>query len=114
MSTWLFRIARNRRIDLKRRDRSGLIDPDDPAFLPSEPDAPDAALEAEERDERVRSAMSELPEEQREIVRRAFYLGQSHSEIAEATGLPLGTVKSRIRLAFGRLRSALGEEAIYG
>lgn len=107
LSTWLFRIARNRRIDAFRRDKSALLDADDPALRPSQPEAADDIVEAEERDERVRRAMLDLPEEQAILVRQAFFLGRSHSQIAEDTGLPLGTVKSRIRLAFARLRRTL-------
>jgi RNA polymerase sigma-70 factor (ECF subfamily) len=107
LGTWLFRVARNRRIDLKRRDKSELLDTDDPIFQPDEPPAPDEALGAEQRDERIRDALRSLPEEQLELVKMAFYVGLSHSQIAEETGLPLGTVKSRIRLAFGRLRQVL-------
>ncbi|MEM1377118.1 MAG: sigma-70 family RNA polymerase sigma factor [Pseudomonadota bacterium] len=107
LSTWLFRVARNRRIDVLRRDKSGLLDPDEPMLRPSEETPADALMDAERRDERVRKAMQDLPEEQIELVRQAFFYGQSHSQIAEKTGLPLGTVKSRIRLAFGRLRRKL-------
>lgn len=110
LATWLFRVARNRRIDALRRDRSALLDPEDPALHPSQPEAADDIVEAEERDERVRRAMLELPEEQAILVRQAFFLGKSHSQIAEDTGLPLGTVKSRIRLAFSRLRRALEDD----
>ncbi|MEQ8400904.1 MAG: sigma-70 family RNA polymerase sigma factor [Roseitalea porphyridii] len=111
LSTWLFRVARNRRIDAVRRDKSGLLDPDDPMLQPAEPVLPDATMDDEQRDERVREAMADLPEEQVGLVRMAFFLGYSHSRIAEETGLPLGTVKSRIRLAFGRLRRALEQDA---
>jgi RNA polymerase sigma factor (sigma-70 family) len=107
LATWLFRVARNRRIDALRRDRSGLLDPEDPALHPAQPEAADDIYEAEERDERVRQAMLELPDEQAMLVRQAFFLGRSHSQIADETGLPLGTVKSRIRLAFARLRRTL-------
>ena len=107
LSTWLFRVARNRRIDALRRDKSGLLDPDEPMLQPSEETPADVLMDAERRDQRVREAMLELPEEQIELVRLAFFFGQSHSQIAETTGLPLGTVKSRIRLAFGRLRRKL-------
>jgi RNA polymerase sigma factor (sigma-70 family) len=107
LSTWLFRIARNRRIDAFRRDKSALLDADDPALQPSQPESADDIVEAEERDERVRKAMLDLPEEQAMLVKQAFFLGRSHSQIAEDTGLPLGTVKSRIRLAFSRLRRSL-------
>jgi len=107
LATWLFRVARNRRIDALRRDKSSLLDPDDPALQPSQAEAADDALDAEQRDERVRKAMLDLPEEQALLVRQAFFLGKSHSQIADDTGLPLGTVKSRIRLAFSRLRRTL-------
>ena len=112
LSTWLFRVARNRRIDLMRRDKSNLLDPEDPIFQPEEPDPADEMMDAEQRDERVREALKELPEEQMELIRMAFFLGLSHSQIAEQTDLPLGTVKSRIRLAFTRLRKALDQDAM--
>ncbi len=107
LATWLFRIARNRRIDGLRRDRSHLIDPDDPILQPEGEEAPDVAMDANRRDERVRIALAGLPAEQVELIRLAFFVGLSHSQIADQTGLPLGTVKSRIRLAFGRLRKAI-------
>lgn len=107
VGTWLFRIARNRRIDAIRRDRSGRIDPEDPIFLPSEPTPADDLVHAQDRDARVRVALDALPPEQLELVRLAFFRGLSHSQIAEEVGLPLGTVKSRIRLAFARLKKAL-------
>ena len=109
LSTWLFRIARNRRIDLVRRDHSDRIDLGDPLLLPAEPPAPDATVETEDRERVVRNALATLPPEQVELVRMAFFLGRSHAEIAAATGLPLGTVKSRIRLAFGKLKMLLGD-----
>lgn len=111
VATWLFRIARNRRIDLSRRDRSSRLDPEEPALQPASSAKPDEELDARDREGRVRRALGELPEEQVELVRLAFFSGLSHSEIADATGLPLGTVKSRIRLAFGRLRRELGTDA---
>ncbi|MCY0148966.1 sigma-70 family RNA polymerase sigma factor [Hoeflea sp. G2-23] len=107
LSTWLFRVARNRRIDALRRDRSDLLDPHDPALQPPPAEAADDIVEAEERDHLVRTAMLELPEEQVMLLQQAFFLGRSHSQIADETGLPLGTVKSRIRLAFSRLRRSL-------
>ncbi|WP_127598007.1 sigma-70 family RNA polymerase sigma factor [Nitratireductor alexandrii] len=107
LATWLFRVARNRRIDGLRRDRSHLIDPHDPFFWPDAAEAPDDGLDARQRDERVRLALADLPDEQADLVRLAFFNGLTHSQIADSTGLPLGTVKSRIRLAFARLRRAL-------
>ncbi|MBA5778567.1 sigma-70 family RNA polymerase sigma factor [Stappia sp. F7233] len=106
-ATWLFRIARNRRIDALRRDRSSDLDPEDPELRPAAPEDADEAFDAQLREERIRVALGELPEEQAALVRLAFFSGQSHSQIAEVTSLPLGTVKSRIRLAFARLRKAL-------
>ncbi|WP_246270302.1 sigma-70 family RNA polymerase sigma factor [Hongsoonwoonella zoysiae] len=106
-ATWLFRIARNRRIDAARRDRSGMIDAEDPSLRPAAPEEPGEELDARLREKRIRIALKTLPEEQADLVRRAFFSGLSHSQIAEDTGLPLGTVKSRIRLAFGRLRRTL-------
>jgi len=104
-SAWIYRIARNRQIDLFRREERPVPDELTKA-PPPEPDAADAlALDQETR--RLRDALKALPPAQREMVERA-YLGElSHSEIAAATGLPLGTIKSRIRLALERLRHEL-------
>lgn len=107
LSTWLFRIARNRRIDLARRQKTRKIDETDPMLLPAAPAAPDDGLAHEDREQVVRAVLAKLPEEQLDLVRQAFFFGLSHSEIAERSGLPLGTVKSRIRLAFGKLRKLL-------
>ncbi|WP_269585202.1 sigma-70 family RNA polymerase sigma factor [Roseibium sp. Sym1] len=112
-STWLYRVARNRRIDRLRRQKTAELDPEEPSLQPTPlPDVADE-MDARLREERVRLAMEQLPDEQKEVVRLAFFIGQSHSEIAEETGLPLGTVKSRIRLAFGRLRQLIeADEAV--
>lgn len=109
--TWLYRIARNRRIDLLRRDKSGNLDPDDPSLHPEAPPDVSTEMDARLREERVRIALAKLPAEQQEVVRLAFFNGLSHSEIAERISLPLGTVKSRIRLAFARLRGAFEADA---
>ena len=106
-STWLFTVARNRRIDILRREKYPELDPEDPALVPDEEVQPDDAVIMAERKAEVQSAMATLPEEQVELVKLAFYKGWSHSEIAKETGLPLGTVKSRLRLSFSRLKEAL-------
>jgi RNA polymerase sigma-70 factor (ECF subfamily) len=111
VSTWIFRIARNRRIDVFRRDRRETLDAKDPAFEPPAEVRPDGAAEAAEREAQVRRAMDDLPPEQRDLVRRAFYEDLSHSEIAASTGVPLGTVKSRLRLAFAKLKLTLADTA---
>lgn len=110
LATWLFRVARNRRIDALRRARGKELDAEDPSLHPSAPEAPDDAIGAVQRDARVRQAMAALPAEQLELIQLAFFIGLSHSQIAEETGLPLGTVKSRLRLAFARLKRALEED----
>ena len=109
-ATWIFRIARNRRIDAFRQERRAL-DPDEPLLRPAPEAAPDARVEAGEREARVRKALAELPAEQRRLVREAFYEDLSHSQIAAKTGVPLGTIKSRLRLAMAKLRQILDGEA---
>jgi RNA polymerase sigma-70 factor (ECF subfamily) len=111
LSTWLYRIARNRRIDLARRER-GEFDPDEPMLQPASSPDLDKLLDIQQREEVVRGALVTLPPEQLELVKLAFFEGLSHSQIAETTGLPLGTVKSRIRLAFTRLRRMLEAEGV--
>lgn len=109
VSTWIFTIARNRRIDRLRRLGRPEVDPNDPLYQPDpEPDGA-TVLSAQERDDRTRSAIATLGPEQVQMVRASFYEGLSHGEIAEAYGLPLGTVKSRLRLAFKALKAELGD-----
>jgi RNA polymerase sigma-70 factor, ECF subfamily len=107
VSTWLFRIARNRRIDAIRRTRKPELDPNDPMLLPSQPEAADVGVDHVDRERLVRAAMADLPEEQKTLLHIAFYEGLTHREIADKLKTPLGTVKSRLRLAFARLRSRL-------
>ena len=108
VATWLYRIARNRRIDLSRRSRTDYLDPQSPAILEiPEERRFETEIDGQQRDDIVRTLIVDLPVEQRDLVRLAFYEGLSHSEIASRTQLPLGTVKSRLRLAFTRLRRAL-------
>jgi RNA polymerase sigma-70 factor (ECF subfamily) len=104
-STWIFTIARNLRIDAIRRERPAPAE-EDPSDAAPEPLA-DAVMAATQRDERVRGALQSLSKEQAEIVQLSFFSDHPHSEIAERLGLPLGTVKSRLRLAMARLRGLL-------
>lgn len=112
VSTWIFRVARNRRIDLLRRQTDASIDPDEPSLQPAPTEAADELLTAAEREEHVRAVLQDLPEEQRMLLRQAFYEGLSHRDIAERTGIPLGTVKSRIRLAFAKMRARLSGDEV--
>ena len=110
VSTWIFRIARNRQIDVFRKTSRPEISPEDPMLQPPEETPPDEALSRAQMDEHVREQLKTLPEEQFDLLKAAFYEGLSHSEIAKARNLPLGTVKSRIRLAFQRLKGSLRNE----
>lgn len=106
-STWVFTIARNKRIDFLRRDRRPELDPDDPALVPAPAESADRLVEVAQDTVRVRSAIENLPHDQRHLLEMAYFDDKSHSVIAEEQGLPLGTVKSRIRLAMVRLRKSL-------
>lgn len=109
-ATWIFTIARNRRIDTLRRERRP--EPEDLTWGPeAEPDQEDA-LTMQQETERLSVAIAALPEKQRVLIERAYFGDLSHSEIAEATGLPLGTIKSRIRMALERLRHRMSQEGI--
>ena len=106
VSTWVFTIARNRKIDELRRLRRP--EPEDLPWGPeAEPDQADVMTLRQESD-KLTKAIAALPEKQRDLIQRAFFGDLSHAQIAEDTGLPLGTIKSRIRLALERLRHAMG------
>jgi RNA polymerase sigma-70 factor, ECF subfamily len=111
VGTWIFTIARNLRIDAIRRERHPVLDPDDPLLVPDPAPLPDRMAEAAQEEHDVRAALHELPADQALVVNLAFYEGKSHGEIAAALAIPLGTVKSRLRLAFRRVRGRLGAHA---
>ena len=110
VSTWVFRIARNRRIDAHRRSNKPNLEPSEPSLRPPEIQTPEILTDRSQQQKIVRTALDQLPPEQYELLHAAFYEGLSHSEIAKKFSLPLGTVKSRIRLSFNRLRGALEGE----
>lgn len=105
VSTWIFTIARNRKIDMLRKQRRP--EPEDlpwgPEVTPNQADV----LVLQEETGKLGAALAQLPEKQRQLIERAYFGELSHSEIAAETGLPLGTIKSRIRLALERLRHAM-------
>ena len=105
VATWVFTIARNRRIDALRRARRP--EPEELFWGPeAEPDQAEV-FEMQRENERLGIAVARLPDKQRVLVERAFWGDLTHSEIAAETGLPLGTIKSRIRMALERLRQAM-------
>ena len=106
-STWIFTIARNQRIDALRRERHPEDLEHEPELMPAAQTAADETLALGERDARVRKALQGLSDDQAEVVRLSFFQDKPHSEISQALGLPLGTVKSRLRLAMARLRGQL-------
>lgn len=102
VTTWVFTIARNRRIDTIRRARRP--EPEDLPWGPEPEPEPAEMLERQQETDRLGRAIAQLPPNQRALIERAYFGDLSHSEIAAETGLPLGTIKSRIRLALDRLR----------
>jgi RNA polymerase sigma-70 factor (ECF subfamily) len=114
--SWLMGTVHHRAVDAVRREQaqrrraeqaSGL----GPGIVEDPIDDVLAAIDLPRERKLVRSALGELPEEQREVIQRMYFEGLSQSQIAERTGLPLGTVKSRTLLAMRRLRAYLGEES---
>lgn len=109
-STWIFTIARNLLIDIKRREkRAAAVDQDDPAFAPEPAPSPEGIALAGDGERLVRLALEKLPPDQRTVIRMSYFSDKPQSEIAAALGIPLGTVKSRMRLATERLRALLDE-----
>lgn len=104
-ATWIFTIARNRKIDAIRKQRRP--EPEDLTWGPeAEPDQDDV-ISLQQESAKLADAIKTLPEKQRVLIEQAYFGDLSHSEIAEQTGLPLGTIKSRIRLALERLRHSM-------
>ena len=107
--TWIFAIARNLRIDRLRREKRPEMAWDDPEMVPDPAPPADQAVATQQGERQVRGALALLPDEQAEVVTLSFYEDTPHAEIAARLGIPLGTVKSRLRLAMKRLRANLGD-----
>lgn len=110
VSTWIFTIIRNKRIDLFRREGFPEAELSEIEEYSSNDDGPEQSVDATETEMTVRDLMKDLPAEQLQIIKMAFYEEKSHSVIAGELNLPLGTVKSRIRLALSRMRTAMPED----
>lgn len=110
-ATWIYTIARNKRIDLLRRSGRPAIEAEDwlTIYAPEESDADKSAV-AGQTYMRMKELVDGLSADQLLVIRKAFFEDKTHAAIAEELALPLGTVKSRIRLALGKLRDALKRE----
>jgi RNA polymerase sigma-70 factor (ECF subfamily) len=111
VSTWIFTIARNLRVDAARRRQ--LDGPGEESFefdlLAAEQPGSGELLDAARLARRVRDALQQLPPEQAQVLRLSFYDDEPHARIAAGLGIPLGTVKSRMRLAVQHLRRLLDQ-----
>ena len=109
-STWIFTIARNKKIDRLRKDSRPLPDANDPTFAGPGVETPEASAWHSINAQKVHAALKQLPEEQRKVLTLAFIEENPHAAVSEMLGLPLGTVKSRIRLGLEKLRTLLAEQ----
>ena len=105
VSAWIYQIARNRQIDVIRKERRPL--PEDWQVDPGTEDDAGMILEVEQEVGRLKLALAQLNANQREMIEKAYMGELSHQAISSLTGLPLGTIKSRIRLGLERLRREL-------
>ena len=106
-STWIFTIARNLRIDRFRSEKRPEFDANDPSLVPESEPLADDQLIVSDRQVVVKNAIAQLPDEQKAVITLSFVEGLSHQEISDRLDLPLGTVKSRLRLSFEKLRTSL-------
>lgn len=106
-STWIFRIARNLRIDVLRKQKLFFDVDFDLESIGDEQEDAESKINQEQKNKLVALALTDLPKDQEQIIRMSFFDGLSHNEIAKQLEIPLGTVKSRIRLAFSPLRSSV-------
>lgn len=112
-STWIFTIARNKKIDIIRKEKRHEIDPNDPCFVDvnvSETKMQDTAFIEQSEAKTVRQAIKKLPKDQAALIQAFYFGGKTHTEIAKDFKIPLGTVKSRLRLAIDKLKKDFAVE----
>jgi RNA polymerase sigma-70 factor (ECF subfamily) len=107
-STWIFTIARNLRIDALRRGPRPDFDGDDPTLAPAGIEPADVGYQRAQEAEQVRNAIDGLNADQMQVLKMSYFEDMTHAAIATALNIPLGTVKSRIRMACEKLRVSLG------
>jgi len=108
-ATWVFTIARNKRIDRLRHEARPAPDPQDPALAALPQATPEEDTQIAQSGQRLRAAMQTLSPEQSEVLRLSYFEERTQTEIAEQSGIPLGTVKTRMRLALGHLKKSMKE-----
>ena len=109
-STWIYTIARNKKIDILRKTRKAVLEDIETAILPPVESKADENIEHDQKFEMVAQYLDDLPKDQLDLLKMNFFEEKSHGEIAEITKIPLGTVKSRIRLALEKIRGKLEQD----
>jgi len=106
-STWIYTIARNKKIDILRKSRKAILEDIETAVLPAIEPKTEENIEHDQKFDMIAQHLDALPKDQLDLLKMNFFEEKSHGEISELTGIPLGTVKSRIRLALEKIRGKL-------
>ena len=106
-STWIYTIARNKKIDILRKSRKAILEDIETAVLPAVDPKTEENIEHDQKFDMIAQHLDSLPKDQLDLLKMNFFEEKSHGEISDLTGIPLGTVKSRIRLALEKIRGKL-------